>query len=415
MGYLEVIAFGQFLTEGADLFVSRLRNGPLVSNYHCAEWLAWNWWRLRWEPRAPAPEWSMAHRMSSIGYGYAWPNITIISDGERVSLEAKPSSDEKSGSFRYITDCTSIVRAVEFEGAVDLYVNQVISQLRAEGIAQTNLDRIWTELAMERRDPALSRQRRLEAMLGSEPGEADEAKLISLTGDAAELGEAAALEIAADAAGAGHVRTARDFEDAASSVGFHSRPGDAARLTADALLPPMGAVAAWKWGALAAAQLRKQAGLELQPLSNEKLASLAGMAVRPLHDRKSRDAGMSFALDKGQASRVVFRSKVATGRRFELARLIGDRASLPPGLDRLHPSTRANTYRQQLQRAFAAELLCPLPAIIEQLKGDFSPESISEAAQAYDISELAVQTTLVNNGFIARDSLDDHFGHASAA
>lgn len=42
------------LTECHDPFVNRIRSGPLLSGYHLAEWLAWNWWRLRWEPRTPA-------------------------------------------------------------------------------------------------------------------------------------------------------------------------------------------------------------------------------------------------------------------------------------------------------------------------------------------------------------------------
>jgi hypothetical protein len=39
------------MTEGVDAFVKRVRPAPLLSAYHLAEWIAWNWWRLRWEPR----------------------------------------------------------------------------------------------------------------------------------------------------------------------------------------------------------------------------------------------------------------------------------------------------------------------------------------------------------------------------
>ena len=31
------------LTDGLDGFVGRTRPGPLVSGYHLAEWVAWNW------------------------------------------------------------------------------------------------------------------------------------------------------------------------------------------------------------------------------------------------------------------------------------------------------------------------------------------------------------------------------------
>ena len=74
---LGILCNNQWLTEGRDGFVNRIRTGPLVSAYHMAEWLAWNWWRLRWEPQSNAPDWVFAHRMATIGEGYVWPNITM--------------------------------------------------------------------------------------------------------------------------------------------------------------------------------------------------------------------------------------------------------------------------------------------------------------------------------------------------
>lgn len=68
------------LTEGIDFYVK----GPLVAGYPVAEWLARNWWRLRWEGRLKASDWAAAHVMASIGDGYVWPNIEIGSDGVRT-------------------------------------------------------------------------------------------------------------------------------------------------------------------------------------------------------------------------------------------------------------------------------------------------------------------------------------------
>ena len=56
-----------WLTEGHDAIVNRLRQAPYLSAYDLAEWLAWNWWRLRWEPRSMAEGWDFSHRMASIG------------------------------------------------------------------------------------------------------------------------------------------------------------------------------------------------------------------------------------------------------------------------------------------------------------------------------------------------------------
>ena len=85
-GTIAVIANGMVLTEGVGIDGNKLRKGPRVSGYYLAQWLVWNWWRLRWEPRGfyaeteSSWEWSFAHHMSSIGEGYVWPNIEIVSD-----------------------------------------------------------------------------------------------------------------------------------------------------------------------------------------------------------------------------------------------------------------------------------------------------------------------------------------------
>ena len=84
-----------------------------------------------------------------------------------------------------------------------------------------------------------------------------------------------------------------------------------------------------------------------------------------------RTAGpqISFALDIGQtAGRVVFRWRWQSGRRFELALLLGDRIILPRS-GRLF-ATRSHTYRQKMQRSFAAESLAPFGAVDEMLAGD---------------------------------------------
>src|SRR6266849_10117859 len=88
-----------WLTEGYDGFVKKVRSAPLLSGYHLAEWMAWNWWRLRWEPRSNAPDWNFAHRLTTIGEGYVWPNITIFSDGKRVALIARPTRERPSTPF----------------------------------------------------------------------------------------------------------------------------------------------------------------------------------------------------------------------------------------------------------------------------------------------------------------------------
>jgi hypothetical protein len=405
---------GIWLTQANDAFVKRVRDRVHLSAYPLGEWLAWNWWRLRWEPQARDLDWEMAHRMTSIGGGYIWPNITIVSDGERVALVTKPTRPRPEEPLRYITDIVVVVRALEFEDAVDRFLDQIQGQLRAENIADTNLHRIWQEVLAERADPARSQRRRLEAMLGFDPGEGNEETIERLERDASMLGTDAMIEVAAAHGEGGDIVTADRLREVATQSGYEAMPGNVVRLAAVAQLPPTGHAPAWKRGAAAARALRSQQQLGAVPISNARLAELAGVEATVLADRVA-GPDFSFALDRTpQLGRVVLRSKWETGRRFELARLLGDRvAGNSDG--RFFPATRAYTYRQKMQRSFAAELLCPFDAMEDMLRGDYSSESIEDAAEQFNVSERTVRTLLVNHGRLDRDELAGDFDTAAAA
>jgi hypothetical protein len=158
-----------WLTEGHDLLADRACRAPLLSAYRLAEWFAWNWWRLRWEPRTASNEWCTAHKLSSIGGGYVWPNISIFSDGERTELISRATKECTQTSFRYINDSVAVIPSTEFESAIDDFIKLVLSRLTSAGVEDTNLARLWTDVLAERHDPALSQARKLEALLGYDP------------------------------------------------------------------------------------------------------------------------------------------------------------------------------------------------------------------------------------------------------
>lgn len=392
------------LTEADDSFVNRVRSSVHLSAYKLAEWFAWNWWRQRWEPRTPARDWSMAHHMTTIGGGYVWPNITVVSDGERIVFVAKPTEPRPEEPLRYIADIAAVFRAVEFEGAVSRFIEQVQGQLRAEEIETTNLDRVWADVCAERRDTEVAKRRRLEALLGFDPDEADATLLERLVAEEAEIGEGAVRELAATSFGKGDVLTTDNLREIARTIGFEARPSDSIRLQGGTHLSPIGQVPAWQRGAEAAKALRAQEGLGASAISNRRLASMSGVATPNLRKRTD-GSDLSFALDNtDNTGQVVLRSKWETGRRFELARLLGDRIA-GGGTGRLFPATRTYTYRQKLQRSFAAELLCPFEAIDDMLRGDYSEERREECAEYFMVSPLTVRTLLVNYGRIDRDDL----------
>lgn len=406
-------AGGVWLTEGRDALANRLRKAPLLSAYHLAEWVAWNWWRLRWEPRSNASDWVLSHRLTTIGGGYIWPNITIFSDGERTSLIAKPTDERPQTPFRYITDFAAVIQASEFKSGVDSFIDQVLQRLDAEKVGNTNLETIWRGVLEERRTPELGRARKLEALLGREPDKSDPETLAGLIADAERLSIAAVEEIAADRGPRGKVYTADELYEIAAEKGCDASPRDTARLAPGAGLPRFGQVAAWRLGAHAAKALREQEHLNDKPISNARIARMAGTQTAALNDRRG-EADITFALDESpHHSRLVLRSKWETGRRFELARLLGDRVAGPKG-GRLFPATRAYTYRQKMQRSFAAEFLSPFEVVDGMLDGDYSMENQLEVAQHFGVSEWTIRTQLVNHGRLEREDLDEELEAATA-
>ena len=408
-GLFTIRAGAADLTAGLDFYISAYRPGPLVSGYHAAEWFAWNWWRLRYEPRSPAPEWWRAHKMTAIGEGYVWPNLTIFSDGVRTALLAEPSIRPDARPFRYLGAHPCVLPSTEFEAAVDAFIPRILARLRDQGVGEKNLDAIWRDVLAERADPDQVRRRRLEALLGRDPDEIEDDAVDRLLADAASLGETAVEELAADRAGGGDALTAAALERLAESGGTDASPRDVVQLAPGTCLPSGPEVPAWRLGAEAAQILRAQLGLGEAPVTDAKLAEIAGTRKQAL-ERHTASQTVSFALDRDPAhSRVVLRSRWPTGRRFELARLLADRIVTPtPG--RLHAATRAYTYRQKMQRSFAAELLSPFAAVDAMLARDYSAEAQADVAEHFRVSERTILTLLVNHRRVDREELDEDLG-----
>ncbi len=246
-GLLKITANTHPLTRLFDSIQNEYYDGPFVSGYHLAEWLTWNWWRLRWEPPLPptAPDsdraysWALAHCLSTIGAGYVWPDVTISPDGYRSLLTSEPSPELDEFTFRYLGAGRETVPVAAQEEAIDSFTVQVLDWLTEARISDTNLHRLWRSLQTERANPELSRFRRLEARLGYDPDEIDEDEIKRCLADAALLGEEA-LEELADAhrgPGVADMMSAERIKEIAKKEGFDSNPADAAQLDSSADIP----------------------------------------------------------------------------------------------------------------------------------------------------------------------------------
>lgn len=310
-GQLEIVVNGRLMTEGYDEHIQGYAAGPLVSGYHFAEWLVWNWWRLRWEPGPPAisRRWDTAHHTATIGEGYVWPNVVISSDGFRCAVVAEPSQEDRAVPYRYLGAVRmEVVAAGELEIAIDRFARQILDLIDGADLRTTNLRRLWDDLNAERNDPYLARFRRLEARLGFDPDEIDEGTVVRHLDDAEDLGDYAVDELAAHAAHLGmNMVSASELRQVSMRHGFDASTDDAIQLSLseqDWTENP-----AWKIGEGAARAIRIQESIGFdEPISNSRLAHLAGTATRAIENISERSDTLSFFIaEEGQRSRVVLR------------------------------------------------------------------------------------------------------------
>jgi hypothetical protein len=392
------------LTFGYDSLLQSVRRAPFLSAYHLAEWLAWNWWRLRWEPHRLSAEWELSHAMASIGAGYIWPDIRIVSDGRFVSLTCKPTPERARTPYRYLAESSTSIAAADFEGEIDRFIDAVSQRLQMCGVTNSNLQQIWPEVVWERQDPMRSAQRKFEALLGEDPGELDEAQLQHFIENIAATGQEALEEIAANRIPGKAIPDIAYLLELGRTSGTIANPLDRISL----LTPVQHELdAPWRVGTRAAKRLRAQESIAPdQPIANDRLAQMYG-APRDVFAPIDRPSDLSFDLSESdQRHRVVLRrTGRETSRRFALARLLGD-ALTHTTTDPMRPATHSDTYRQKVQRAFAAELLSPFEAVDHMLDGDYSPENQQDVADHFQVSDRTILTLLVNHQRLERSALE---------
>jgi hypothetical protein len=280
--------------------------------------------------------------------------------------------------------------------------------MHALEIVGDNLINLWAEVQAERHNPEAAQWRKLEALCGYDPDEAPATMIEMLIEDKERLGIEALEEVAAQ----GRHSTAKLLKPILALANSNTKPTaggfrgkmpeiKAAAKKYDSTARP------WQQATELAQLARKEWGLDNNPVTNKQLAELLGTKPRAFTDRATSTAPMPIILCSGNKGTfdLYFDSEWATSRRFASSRLLGDHLNRSDG-ERLTPATRAKTSRQQFQRAFAQEFLCPFDALIEKIQTDQpDEEDIAEAAAHFEVSPLMVRTTLVNNGEMDRETL----------
>lgn len=402
---LSIIADGVPVCELDDLISKTVRPDVRASAYDLALWFTANWWRLRWEPERSTMDWRLSHQIGAAGAGFAWPSLTFASDGNFILVRNVPTEVTAISPVRYIRNVCLNVRVTSFEAAVDGFVEAVLSRLSGLGCGGSDLSRLAEELREERSDPELSSWRKLEALLGFDPDAAPEELASKLAKEKARIGEGAIDELAA-ADQRSPLDVLHDVETslAASKWAFRSEAVD--KITWD--LDGLACELPWKMAECAAKAARSAWDLDRGPIDTARLAELLGVPQTAITADYSQITPLAAGYRNGDANGrigIVLKSPYPENRRFELIRILGD-CLIAGRDDHLLPVTKAKTFRQKFQRAFAQEVLCPW-ADLDGFVGPDEPDDdiIGGAARYFNVSQRLIETTLVNKGRLPRDAL----------
>lgn len=398
------------LTRLEDRLAKSVRDQMRGSAWHLAAWFAGNWWRVCHEPAGDAlqcdMDWRNTHDMAAAGGGFVWPSITFVSDGETMTIFSESGADSPAFEpVRYLHSENLRIPLDEFKRAVDVFMDGMIARMEAVRVRDRSLQELWQEILEERREPALHRQRKMEAIAGYDPDEAPAVLLERIEQAGEQFGAGAVEEVSAQARHA-VVSVLEEIE----SMSAAPETGIAVSLP-NGVGSGKGAGEPWQQAQNLARQARRTWDLGEGPLSDKQLANLLQTKVDALKTQGSENP-VTIPLALRQRERphdyhLHMSSRSLTTRRFAVSRLLGDHLRFPAKEETLRPITAAKTFRQKFQRAFAQELLCPIETLRDKIKGTAIPDedTMEEIADEFGVSPLMLGTTLVNHRMLDREML----------
>lgn len=404
---LEIQAGQEPVTLLEDLTSRSSRRSIFVPLYPLAEWIALHWWPLLYNARLADREYINrpdASRLAdpqfrrnnfrSVGDGFAWPDLAIIPGGDQSTLSWRPyHSPTARWPIRYIGRGDLVLESSQLRLSLANLIETVIARLDEQGVGDTELHRAWREVTTM--EPDVEDFCRAAARLGLDPfsdAEPYEQGIISayntlpehLFGDFVDSVNPSQIHDALSWLQTVQVRLERlEATPQRGIPDINPLPGGNG-----------GTVSArpWELGWTQAKAARASLGLgETRRFSPQQY-----MAVEDFNSPELRIQ----AIGRGTArsSRVIIGGQHVSdrARNFLLARALWHPAT---GDDKTFLITSAYTYKQKIERAFAAELLAPASGISKMLGDDpwsVSPEEVDRVADHFEVPSQLIKHQIEN-------------------
>jgi hypothetical protein len=388
----------------SDFIDSREQKHSLeIPAYYLAEWMAENWWPLLWEPKKSEDahadaEFVRRHSFLAAQRGFALPNVQIVSVGRSVEVSAAARTSDLA-KVKFFNRASASPDRKEVEKVLRDFIEGVVVRLEEAHITDSFLQSAWALISSTDEEEALFCK--LSGALGISPYEIAEPLAELLERLELSLGPKLLMDLC-------QVATVEDLPEMARVT------EQAMSLTKDAstsTLSPLSTfkmptdninAAAHRYGVRTADYLRRQLGIK------DTDSSGATKIFEELHvDPKKRvfqkhtdftEASVTGAVVRhDDEMKIALLQETETKRRFSAARAIFSAWSAEDNESML--LTSAVTRDQQANRAFAAELTCPLAIIRSKAKsGRLTGSAISDLVEELQIGPDVVRKRATDNG-----------------
>ena len=152
-GKLSIYLDGNCLTNVIEKDIKEVRDHIFVDIYDVAEWIAYNWWSLLYEPKIEGSDWYESHDLARVGHGYVLPKIQFEPVDENMMIvSGLRTPDAHFHPITYLDENLPInvkLQVNEVETELALFLDKVadrINETDHKRLDGTDFYRSWEEV-----------------------------------------------------------------------------------------------------------------------------------------------------------------------------------------------------------------------------------------------------------------------------
>lgn len=391
------------ISEVYDKEARSVRTGLYLPVYPLAEWIATRWFPLFCEPKVPGKgderDFRRNHALRSASEGFALPEVTLVSEGRDMRVEWT-AVDLPHHGLQFVSSGEARETRDGLKHSLCQFVDRVVQRLdEVLPGHETPLQEEWAGLQ------ALGDEEidfcETAARLGLDPFSLEPTQEREVMTVHEKIPESLREEFF-QVASLDSLDEHRQWIEQSMKLAAGSLSGTsdvlpdlrsfAARSFAVGLPSPL----PWQAGYDCAHKLRKYLGLNGAPMSDNDFVEKLGFgAVTYFPNVHVNIDGLVVRDAPTQRGSFVLSGNLSASRRFAYARSLFEYLANPATASLV---SRAITYDQRRNRAFAAELLAPGEAIRRRFSGDtVSQERVEEIADEFAVSEYVIRHQIENH------------------